>query len=213
MPRRGGTDELIERLQEEFDLDDIDESGDSVYRWLTKGKLGPHKIKNGFNSAGEQRYIISNGLSMEGRSKIRNLAAQIGESKRIYNEAGDADNIEDLDKLKKESKSLIFKKDQVTDFIDVKKREIQLSLTEAEIEDTQTELDAVEQEKEDLSEERTGIREQITALEQEEEASPAQIQRLETQEERLAKEEEQRENARKRLKERLSYLRKNRGKA
>ncbi|MFA7708356.1 MAG: hypothetical protein WCX73_05385 [Candidatus Pacearchaeota archaeon] len=191
------TDQLIERLQEEYDIDDIDEQGSQIYDYLTKGKLGPHEIDYGWTKSGKHRKEVSNGLSLTGRSKIKNLAVQFGESKRIYNEAGIAESLEQLDELKKETRGLIFNKKNVSDFIDVRKQELQLSLdsqVNEDIENTQSEIESVDSEIEDLVETKQ-------VLQQE---APKEAEKFELT-------IEEREDARKRLQEKLKELTKKRG--
>lgn len=205
------TDQLIERLQEEYDIDDIDEQGSQIYDYLTKGKLGPHTIYNGFSSNGKHRKTDSNGLSMTGRSKIKNLAVQFGESKRIYNEAGNATTQEEIDRLRGEARGLIFRQSTVTDFIDVKEQEIKIAVDTTvndDIQDTEQEIESVESETSRLEDKKEELTYEINQTETYQERTQVESKLIDVE---LTIEE--REAARQRLLAKLKEMQRKRGRS
>lgn len=91
-------------IEREFDIADLD--ADAITSYLTAGRIGPHKIKYGFDKKGRQRERMSDGVSSRGVSKIRDFADDIAEAGRIYKDAKDAQDIDTLNNLSRKAAGL-----------------------------------------------------------------------------------------------------------
>lgn len=87
-------------IQREFDLADLD--ADAITSYLTSGRIGKHKIKDGKGRPDKW----SDGVSSRGVNKIRDFASDIAAAGEIYRKAQSAQDIETINELTKQAEKL-----------------------------------------------------------------------------------------------------------